>query len=140
MTHETNVDFFRLYAGRTFAQLYSSFPIRSRLDAVQMVEDCGTVISINGRTRQLEIINATWRWLAETGFLDHDPSTNTYNLTPRSFEGLTFLDDQASGVCRGDQLRELAQRTVNASVAQSVAEIVTKILGSGARAAYSFLA
>lgn len=140
MSDYTNIDLFRIYAGTTFAFLYESFPMSKQLNAGELVEHCNLANDQTSRSAHELIVRETWRWLHETDYLRHDADTDTYNLTPRSFEGLTFLDNAADNVCRGDKLRQLSQKVGVETVSETMAEIVTNILGSGTRAALSFLA
>lgn len=137
MTDYTNIDLFRIYSGTTFALLYEAFPLSKKLEARELIEHCSIATDQPSRTAHEEIVNETWRWLRETAYLRYDPNTETYDLTPRSFEGLTFLDKPNEGICRGDQLRQLTKKVGGEAVSETIAEIVTQILGTGARAAFS---
>ena len=105
MSDYTNIDLFRIYAGTTFAFLYESFPMSKQLNAGELVEHCNLANDQTSRSAHELIVRETWRWLHETDYLRHDADTDTYNLTPRSFEGLTFLDNAADNVCRGCPFR-----------------------------------
>ena len=140
MTNLSNVELFRVYAGTTFAVLYETFPLSCQLNAEQIIDHCKLADDEDSRAQHLHLIEATWRWLEKTDYLDHNQNNGAYNLTPRSFEGLTFLDDADSGLCRGDKLRQLTQKVGGATAIESIAEIVSELLGSGAKAAYAFLA
>ncbi len=140
MKEQANIDLFRIYAGATFAALYEVFPLGRATTAAELVDRLGLADDPATRTCHLAIIEAAWQWLKDTGYLRQDPATGALNLTPRSFEGLTFLDDPATAVCRGDKLRQLSSNIGRATVAETIAELVTQVLGSGARAAYSYLA
>jgi len=136
----TNLDLFRLYTGTTFALLYEAFPMRRRLDAAELVEHCKLTDNAISREKHLRLVEETWRWLVETGYLRHDIETGYYDLTPQSFGGLTFLDDAEAGVCRGDKLRQLTKTVGSETAIETIAGIVSLILGAGARSAYSMLA
>ena len=140
MSNHSNVDLFRVYAGTTFAFLYEAFPLSTKLQAKDLVAHCNLVSDQSGRTRHEMIVRETWRWLKETDYLRQNAQTGDYDLTPRSFEGLTFLDQPQDGVCRGDKLRHLSQKVGVETVSETIAEIVTKLLGSSARVALSALA
>ncbi len=139
MSDYTNIDLFRIYSGTTFAMLYESFPMSKKLDASQLVEHCKLANDQASRATHELIVHETWRWLKETGYLRYDIDSDSYDLTPRSFEGLTFLDDPSGGLCRGDKLRQLSRKVGVETVSETMAEIVTNILGSSTRAALSFL-
>lgn len=139
MSDYSNIDLFRIYSGTTFAFLYEAFPLSTKLDARQLVEHCDIANDRADRAAHELIVHETWRWLSETGYLRYDTSSGTCDLTPKSFEGLTFLDDPSGGVCRGERLRQLSQKVGVGTVSETMAGIVTNILGSSTRAALSFL-
>lgn len=139
MNLTSNIDLFRYYTGATFARLYEHFPIALDMNSSQLVDELKLVSDAQERKRHVELVEAAWQWLVATGYLQHDEQTGAYSLTPLSFDGLTFLDDPDSGVCRGDKLRTLTQRVTTATVSETVAEIVARLLGSGAKAAYGFI-
>lgn len=140
ITKHTNIDRFRIYSGTTFADLYEVFPPRKKLDAGELVNHCNIVTDQHGREAHELIVTETWRWLKEMDYLRYDGSSGTYDLTPRSFEGLSFWDNPSDSVCRGEKLRQLTQKTGVETLSETIAEIVTKVLGSGARSALAFLA
>jgi len=139
MTSTSNVDLFRYYTGVTFARLYDRFPMSTELDAAHLVDELGLVTTAEQRECHIKLVTAGWQWLIASQYLAYDERAGTYSLTPRSFDGLTFLDNPDSGVCRGDQLRNLTQRVTTATVSETIAEIVARVLGSGAKAAYGFI-
>ena len=140
MSDYTNIDLFRIYSGTTFAFLYEAFPLSTKLNAGQLVEHCDIANDQASRAAHELIVRETWRWLIVTGYLRYDTTSDTFDLTPKSFEGLTFLDDATGCVCRGDKLRQLSRKAGVETASETMAEIVTSILGSGTRAALSFLA
>ena len=139
MNTTSNVDLFRHYTGVTFARLYEQFPISTDMDAALLVDELGLAATPEQRERHIELIEAGWQWLIATDYLAFDDHAGAYSLTPRSFDGLTFLDEPDSGVCRGDQLRSLSQRVTTATVSETIAEIVARVLGNGAKAAYGLI-
>ncbi len=133
MSKLANIELFRVYAGATFALLYESFPLKSRLDASQIIDHCSLADDAISHARHLQLVEQTWRWLVETDYLRYDEQTSTYDLTPRSFEGLTFLDDANEGVCRGEALLQLTANVASKSFSNAISEVVVRIMGSGAR-------
>lgn len=140
MTNHTNVDLFRIYSGTTFALLYDAFPLSKELKTTELVEHCKLAADKVDQAKHELIVRETWRWLVEAGYLHKNAETGRFDLTLRSFEGLTFLDNPNDGVCRGDRLVRLSQKVGVETVSETIAEIVTKVLGTSTRAALSVLA
>jgi hypothetical protein len=131
----SNIDLFRFYAGATFGLLYESFPISRNLTHSELIGSCGN----DERSRHEQIIIETWRWLMDTGYLRQIPDTGAFDLTLKSFDALTILDGPDETACRGAKLAQFTKQVGRHAVSETVAEIVAKVLGSGAIAAYTLL-
>jgi len=71
----TNIELFDEYTARILALLYSSFPIRISLDAVDMsgavIDDFGAPADASGkRSKSFEVCFATIEWLMDAGYID----------------------------------------------------------------------
>ena len=139
MTDYANIDLFRIYSGATFAILYESFPISTKLNTAELVEHCNIAFDQSSRTAHEQILKESLRWLREMDYLRYNENSETFYLTVRSFEGLSFMDDPSDGQCRGEKLKQLTQKVGVEAAAETISAIVTKILGSSARTALSLM-
>ena len=133
----SNIELFRIYSGVTFAFLYDSFPLDRKITPGELIEHCGLVTDSESYRQHEQLIIASFEWLIKVEYLSYNQQTHGYSLTVRSFDSLTIVQDEGTNICRGDRLRQLSKEVANASVAESIAEVVTQTLNSGARAALS---
>ncbi len=71
----SNIDLFDEYTACILAMLYSSFPIRITLDAIEIcgasIDDFGVPVDASGkRCKSFEVCFATIEWLMDAGYLD----------------------------------------------------------------------
>ena len=71
----TNIALFDEYVATIFGMLYSSFPVRSRLDAVELsgvpeIDEFGVPIDARGKpSKKFDVCMATIEWLIDTGYI-----------------------------------------------------------------------